>query len=286
MTHTPFTQFVPYAIVAMGVGAVFLLTTAAMPHRTALTRRIEKLDAPSDRRELIIQQIVNSKASSTLAQRLAEAGWYGVTPAAMKIRGFVAMGVGGVLGLILAMLVHGGILGLILGGFFTLVAWRFPAIGLSRAIKLRKEELGRELPDFLDLLSTTVQAGLALNAAMLQAADATFGALREELYATLTEVKLGRSRSEALIALADRVNEPAVRTMVTAIVQAEKLGSNLGGALQELAKDTRDRRWILAEERAAKLPVTMIIPMALFMLPSLYLMIFGPVAALLLRPHT
>jgi tight adherence protein C len=79
------------------------------------------------------------------------------------------------------------------------------------------------------------------------------------------------------------VNEQALTTMVMAIVQAEKLGSNLTTVLQELAKDTRDRRWVLAEERAAKLPVTMIIPMALFMIPSLYLMIFGPVVAELIR---
>lgn len=71
--------------------------------------------------------------------------------------------------------------------------------------------------------------------------------------------------------------------MVTAIVQAEKLGSNLSLVLKDLAKDTRERRWVVAEEKAAKLPVLMLIPMALFMIPSLYIMIFGPVAAVLIQ---
>ena len=79
--------------------------------------------------------------------------------------------------------------------------------------------------------------------------------------------------------MAERVNEDSTTTMVTAVVQAEKLGSNLSVVLGELAKETRDRRWMRAEEKAAQLPIKMILPMALFMIPSLYLMIFGPVIA-------
>ncbi len=79
--------------------------------------------------------------------------------------------------------------------------------------------------------------------------------------------------------MADRVNENSLTMTVSAIVQAEKLGSDLASILHELAKESRDRRWMRAEEKAAQLPIKMIIPMALFMIPSLYLMIFGPVIA-------
>ena len=124
-----------------------------------------------------------------------------------------------------------------------------------------------------------MQAGLALNGALVQATDATRGALRAELTSMLAEIRLGRPRADAFNALADRVNDDSTTTMVTAIVQAEKLGSNLSAVLGELAKEVRDRRWLRAEERAAQLPIKMILPMALFMIPSLYLMIFGPVIA-------
>jgi tight adherence protein C len=79
--------------------------------------------------------------------------------------------------------------------------------------------------------------------------------------------------------MADRANENSLSMTVSAIVQAEKLGSDLTDVLRELAKESRDRRWMRAEEKAAQLPIKMIIPMALFMIPSLYLMIFGPVIA-------
>jgi tight adherence protein C len=131
------------------------------------------------------------------------------------------------------------------------------------------------------MLANTVRAGLALNSALVHAVDATRGALKEELTSMLSEVRLGRPRSDAFVALAERVNEESTTTMVTAIVQAEKIGSNLSDVLVELANDTRDRRWLRAEERAARLPIKMILPMTFFMIPSLYLMIFGPVIALL-----
>jgi tight adherence protein C len=167
----------------------------------------------------------------------------------------------------------------LVGVFTALVAWRVPNIILSRAVKARKETIRRDLPDFIDFLATTVQAGLALNAALVQATDATQGALRAELTSMLAEIRLGRPRADAFNALAERVNDDSTTTMVTAIVQAEKLGSNLSVVLAELSKEIRDRRWMLAEEKAAQLPIKMIIPMALFMIPSLYLMIFGPVIA-------
>jgi tight adherence protein C len=119
---------------------------------------------------------------------------------------------------------------------------------------------------------------------MLQATDACTGPLKSELTATLSEIRLGRSRTDALNAMAERVNENSITMMVMAIVQAEKLGSNLADVLQELSMDARDRRWMRAEEKAAQLPIKMIIPMAMFMIPSLYLMIFGPVIAELLQP--
>jgi tight adherence protein C len=248
-----------------------------------MAARLKKMERVSEKtvsgRVAVIEKIVTKERHSKLQQQLVEAGWYGVTPLAMVSRTIGALGLGVVAGIVFMILSGNNILGFLLGLMIALLSWRIPNIMMSRAIKARKEEIQRELPDFLDLLANTVKAGLALNAALVQAVEATRGALKEELSSMLSEVRLGRPRRDALGAMSERVNEESVTTFVTAVVQAEKLGSNLSEVLQELAKETRDRRWMRAEERAAQLPIKMILPMALFMIPSLYLMIFGPVIA-------
>ena len=273
----------PVVIVLCGAASVFLLVLSAFPARSPMAARLKKMERVSEKtvtgRVAVIDQIVSKERSSRLQSKLIEAGWYGVTPFAMVVRGVGALGIGVVTGLAFLFFVKNTAFGALIGIFTALVGWRIPSIMLARAVKARKEDIQRELPDFLDLLANTVKAGLALNGALVQAVDATRGALKEELTSMLSEVRLGRPRTDAFTALAERVNEESTTTMVTAIVQAEKLGSNLSEVLQELARETRDRRWMRAEEKAAQLPIKMIIPMALFMIPSLYLMIFGPVIA-------
>ncbi len=275
----------PYAVAGCGAISAFMIALSAFPAQSPMARRIRKIEAIREKnvptRLTIIEQIVTKEKSSRLQQRLIEAGWYGVTPVAMTIRGIGALGFG-VAVCLMSLIFFSNLIGVLAGLFSALVAWRIPNIMLSRAVKARKESIQKELPDFLDFLGSTVQAGLALNAALVQAVDATRGPLKEELTSMLAEIRLGRPRADAFNALADRVNEESTTTMVTALVQAERLGSNLSDVLIELARETRDRRWMRAEEKAAQLPIKMILPMAAFMIPSLYLMIFGPVVARLL----
>ena len=276
----------PYAIAFSGMASAFLIVVSAFPARSPMAARLKKLERVSEKsahqRLTIIDQIVTKERESRLQQKLIEAGWYGVTPLAMVMRSIGTLGLGIAMALAVYITHPNNIFSVVIGVFTALIGWRIPNIMLSRAVKTRKNDIQRELPDFLDLLSTTVQAGLALNAALVQAVDATRGALREELRSTIDEIRLGRPRADAFNALADRVNEESTTTMVTALVQAERLGSNLSDVLIELARETRDRRWMRAEEKAAQLPIKMILPMAAFMIPSLYLMIFGPVVARLL----
>ena len=272
----------PFAVAGCGAFSAFLIALSAFPAHSPMAARLKKIERISEKsipqRITIIDQIVTQGTHSRMQQRLVEAGWYGVTPLAMMLRTIGALGFGVVTALMITF-------------FSTATCWHphrcvhraarlaLPEHHAVARAKVRKESIQRELPDFLDFLSTTVQAGLALNAALVQAADSTRGALKEELNSMLSEVRLGRPRTDAFNAMAERVNEDSTTTMVTAIVQAEKLGSNLSDVLQELAKETRDRRWFRAEEKAAQLPIKMILPMAMFMIPSLYLMIFGPVIA-------
>jgi tight adherence protein C len=273
----------PFLIAASGMASAFLIVVSAFPARSPMAARLKKLERVSEKsvaqRMTIIEHIVTEERQSRLSQRLIEAGWYGVTPLAMVLRSIGSLGIGVATALSIFLTFGNNAFSIVIGIFVALIGWRIPSIMLSRAVKARKDNIQRELPDFLDLLATTVQAGLALNAALVQAVDATRGALREELRSTIDEIRLGRPRADALNAMAERVNEDSTTTMVTAVVQAEKLGSNLSVVLSELAKETRDRRWMRAEEKAAQLPIKMILPMALFMIPSLYLMIFGPVIA-------
>jgi tight adherence protein C len=274
----------PYAIALCGAASIFLIVLSTFPADSPMSARLKKMERVTERsvlgRAAIIQQIVSKERQSLLQTRLIEAGWYRVTPLAIILRSLGALGLGAAGGLAMMLLLFkNDMLGIATALFAALVAWRIPYIVLDRAIKARKEDVQRELPNFLDLLAATVQAGLALNAALIQAVDATRGALKEELQSMLAEVRLGRPRIDAFNAMAERMNEDSTTVMVTAIVQSERLGSNLSQVLQELAKETRDRRWVRAEERASQLPVKMILPMALFMIPSLYLMIFGPVVA-------
>jgi tight adherence protein C len=274
---------VPFAIACLGAISVFLVVLSSVPNTNVLQSRIRKLERVDERapagHDILINQIVSPQQKSTMRSRLNEAGWYEVTPTALALRGAGALGIGISVAVLLIFFVHNVVLGGIMGVLVALVGWRLPSIALSRAIKARKEMIARDLPEFLDLLSTTVQAGLSLNAAMISSAEGTSGPLRAELDSALSEIRLGRSRQDALAAMSDRANEPSLTMAVSAIVQAEKLGSDLADVLQELAKEARDRRWMRAEEKAAQLPIKMIIPMALFMIPSLYLMIFGPVIA-------
>jgi tight adherence protein C len=276
-------SLIPFAIAVLGAVSMFLIAISLRPSTNLLKTRIRKLERVSEpslsQRAAIVDHIVSTEHKSNLRSQLNEAGWYEVTPVALALRGIGAYGIGLSVAILLIIVLHNNTLAAVMGVAIALISWRIPNIVLSRAIKARKEQIARDLPEFLDLLSTTVQAGLALNAALIQSADATSGPLRNELDSTISEIRLGRSRTEALNAMADRANETSLSMSVSAIVQAEKLGIDLGGVLVEVAKESRDRRWMRAEEQAAQLPIKMIIPMVFFMIPSLYLMIFGPVIA-------
>jgi tight adherence protein C len=279
----------PIAIAIIGAISVFLIAMSMVPTTNVLRAKIEKLEQVDGKLRsqpiVLVDQVVSREYKSTVQSWLNAAGWYESHPEILMLSEFSAYIIGISFGVLLIVVYHYYTLGAIVGVLLAMIAWRIPAMHLHYVIKVRKESIGRALPDFLDLLSATVRAGLSLNAAIIQAAEATKGPLHEELTLALSETRLGRSREEALKAMADRVHEDSLTMTVSAIVQAEKLGSDLADVLQELAKESRDRRWMRAEEKAAQLPIKMIIPMALFMIPSLYLMIFGPVIAQFVESH-
>jgi tight adherence protein C len=264
--------------------SAFLMALSLIPSKSEVTERLEELEGlrwdGSGTRTQAFERIFSVQQRGKLQQQLQEAGWYQVTPAKMGARIVSGGGFGLAIGLTLCTyLGHWDKTFLSGVGLLVLAGAYLPLSQLKMAVQKRKNAIQRALPDLLDMLGTTVQAGLAFNAALQYAQEIAIGPLGEEIKAVLSEIRLGRSRAEALKAMAARVHQEQLSTTVTAIVQAERLGSNLANVLEELSEEVRNRRMMRAEEIANLMPTKMVIPMALFMLPALFVMIFGGVAA-------
>ncbi|GAC1577271.1 MAG: hypothetical protein NVS3B7_10530 [Candidatus Elarobacter sp.] len=269
-------------------GALFAVGVALLDRGDDMKRRLAELDrsAPADnaRAGSIVRSLVDDKQRVVLGGRFAEAGWYETT-----VVGFTMWRVSG--GVCLAsLLALGGalmhlspLITLLASGAGLAVGFIGPSFVLDSQIKRRKTEIARRLPDMLDIVSTTVEAGTALNGALAMAVQRMNGPLADEFRMTLTDIRVGMARTDALTAMARRVQQVDLTSLVTALVQTERLGGNVASVLDELAEEARSRRLGRAEEQAAKIPVKMVIPMALFMLPALMVIIFGPVAAELLN---
>ncbi|HEX6142612.1 MAG TPA: type II secretion system F family protein [Geminicoccaceae bacterium] len=167
---------------------------------------------------------------------------------------------------------------LVLGGA-ALLGFFAPEIYLSNAITKRQKALQKALPDGLDLLVICAESGLALDAALERVAGETGAAspeLAEEL--SLTSVELGflPDRRQALHNLNRRTNLPAIRGVVNTLVQTEKYGTPLSQSLRVLAHEFRDQRMMRAEEKAARLPAVLTVPMIVFILPTLFIVLMGP----------
>lgn len=281
MTQVPWLLL---GIVAMGGVAVFLFAFSAIPQKSPLKKTLEELEARGFQRDSrsvkAFEKLFSAERRGRLKRKLLEAGWYTVTPAQMGLR----MVAGALLGLVFAAsiltMLHmkPAIVVLLTLGVAGIGAF-MPLSSLDKAGQARKAQVQKTLPDFLDMVATTVQAGLSINQSLAYAVDAAPGALGDEIKAALSEIRLGRARSDALRAAADRLAQQAFTTTVTAITQAERLGTNISKVLNELSEDVRNHRIMLVEEHAAKLPVKMVVPMAMFMLPSLFVIIFGALAA-------
>jgi len=285
----------PLIIIAIAVGfaaATGLLIFSLVPTKSEVTKRLEdleviKFDGGMGSRQAAFDKIFNEKQRGRLQQQLLEAGWYTVSPAQIATRMIAGAIFGFTLGVCLSAYLHSLDLIFVAGiVLLTVIGGYFPLSQLKSAVVARKIEITKALPDLLDMLASTVQAGLAFNAALASSQETAMGALGEEIKAVLSEVRLGRSRSDALKSMAARVRLEQLSTTITAIVQAERLGSNLASVLEELAEEVRNRRMIRAEEIANLMPTKMVLPMALFMLPALFVMVFGGVVAQYLSsPH-
>jgi tight adherence protein C len=134
----------------------------------------------------------------------------------------------------------------------------------------------RELPDALDILAVSVEAGLGFDGALAKLSEHKDGPLVEQFELVLSELGIGESRAASLRRMSDRVEIAELTSVVSSLIQSEQLGTPLGRVLRTQASESRQRRRIAAEERAAKAPVKMVVPTGLFIFPSVFIVIIAP----------
>jgi tight adherence protein C len=151
-----------------------------------------------------------------------------------------------------------------------------PGMYLNSKVKARQAAVSAEIPDALDLLSVSVEAGLGFDGAVQKLTEHMDGPLIEEFELALGGIRIGEGRSEALKKMAERSSSQEMASFVRAIIQADQLGISLGRILKVQSSDTRLKRQLLAEEKAMKAPIKMLFPTVIFIFPAMFLVVLGP----------
>lgn len=158
-----------------------------------------------------------------------------------------------------------------------------PFVWLSRRARARQLAIWKSLPGAFDLITTCVEAGLGLDAAFQRVAEKLQGPFTDEVRQMLLEVEMGHPRREALEDLAHRTEVPELLTFVNAVIQAQQLGTNLGTVLRAQAHQMRVKRSQRAEEAARRMSTKMVFPLVFCMMPSLFIVIIGPVVVSVIK---
>jgi tight adherence protein C len=244
-------------------------TRPGMPSRRRPASLVDRLAA-------VVLRFRPGTRADDVARRLRAAG----LAHRITVEGFLAVRVGATaaglgLGVLLAFSAGLG-RGIVLVAALGSLGYVAPAVVVSARARSRRRKLAPALPDALDLIAVCVEAGLGLDAAIQQLTERMSGPLADELDFTLSEMRVGASRQEALHNLAERVDVPELTKAVRSIAQAEQHGSALGRTLGVLAYEAREKRQVTAEGEANKAPVKMLFPTVGFIFPALFVVVLGP----------
>jgi tight adherence protein C len=287
-------------IAGLAAAAVLLITIgfASRPPKDAVQTRLEQLVVqPKTLEEFELQQPFFERVMRPTIKRLSRVGSRGDqggmiarTDAKLEkagypggLRGADWMGVkvlftivGAILGFILGLTLGGPALGFVfvLGGGG--IGFIGPEFWLGRRVRARSTAMVLQLPDALDLLTISVEAGLGFDAALAKVVEKMEGPLVNEFRQALAEIRMGRSRRDALRDVVARADAQPVSNFIGAIVQAEQLGVPIAKVLQIQSQQLRVERRQRAEEAAAKAPVKMLFPMVGCIFPTIFIVILGP----------
>lgn len=163
------------------------------------------------------------------------------------------------------------------------ITYLFPRTFLKQLIQKRHKEIERSLPDVIDLLTVSIEAGLSFDGAMAKLAEKMSGVLVSEFAVVLKEMKMGVSKRDALKSMIERVPVPDLITFVGAIIQADQLGVSIGNVLRIQSNLMRQKRRQRASEQAMKAPIKMLFPMIFFIMPTIFIVLLGPVVFKLIQ---
>lgn len=213
------------------------------------------------------------------ASELSAAGLYDVSPE--TVHGYRAMGAVGLPGLILLAVAAGGglsMLKILLVVLSAAAGWMLPSFVIRRRGSARLDEVDRRLPELIDVLIATVEAGMGFTASLALVAERFQGPIGQELRLTMKRQTLGISTQEALEEMADRCDTPSIRAFVRTASRGESLGVSIGPVLRELSSDQRRRQRQSAREKMQKAPVKMIFPLIFLIFPALMIVLLFPAA--------
>jgi tight adherence protein C len=292
-------------LLLVGVGAIALLPVAAAvalagrdPQRAGVAVTLSHIEEryapaidPSQSRsfgERVVMPLLRRfggvgralSPQGTLARIQRQLDRAGNPPGWPAERVVAAKGVGLLVGAALA-----GLCGLIIAGLGVapliavigaVVGFFGPDLAIYNTGVKRQEQLQRTLPDVLDTLTVCVEAGQGFDAALAQVVRNGRGPLAGEMSRVLQEMRIGRSRVEALRALAGRTTVPELRGFATAVIQASELGVPVAQVLREQAREMRVKRRQWAEEKAQKIPIKILFPTLFCLFPALFIVVLGP----------
>jgi tight adherence protein C len=226
-----------------------------------------------------LRRLVPTQADERYTRRLTLAG----DPSGLTAEGVLALQIAGAVGLpvlviiVLALLRTGAsLLPVAIVVASLIVGFQSPIYWLDELAKRRTQQIRQALPDMMDMLTISVQAGLGFDMALIKLIHNTSGPLAEEFGRMLNEVQAGVSRRDALRHLGERTDVPELDAFITAMVQADVFGVSVAGILLSQSLEQRKKRRQLVEELAQKAPVKMVFPTIFCMLPATMLVVLGP----------
>lgn len=261
------------------------IVTASAKKRASLVRKTDTTDAMKEKLEGM--KVLQQSQIDDIQQKLAFAGYRNKELAVIVITiRMIAPVLLGLLGFLMIYVVDyfpewGGVKRIGALSLMVFLGYKGPEIFLSNKAGKRTKEIQKGLPDALDLLVICAEAGLTVDAAFNRVAKElgrAYPELGDEFALTAIELSFLNERKHAFDNLAYRVNLDAVRGVVTTMVQTERYGTPLASALRVLSAEFRNERMMRAEEKAARLPAIMTVPLILFILPVLFIVILGPAA--------
>lgn len=285
-------------VALLGLGAALTLRAATAP-RLRISAQIRQIGTYGFGREAAGASPTSSRPLAAVADRIGRrcaqhvsflkplsskqllaAGWYELQ--AETLHGYRILGAVGFPTVILSLAIAGGsfsaitVIAVLVTG---LMAWQLPASAVRTRGQRRLDRIDRDLPELLDVLIVTVEAGLGFGGSLQLVAGRFDGPLGEELRLTLQEQTMGLSTQAALQNMLERCDTPSVRSFVRAVLQGDSLGVSIGSLLRNVATETRKRRRALARERAQRAPLKLLFPLVLLIFPAMLIVLMYPAGA-------